>query len=88
MDRRNSPVVVYLPEPARRLEDYLVVSHRCRGEVVELLSTIVDRPHLGWGRHVPPDALFHETVKLREQDAKLKYKPRAHYEKATVKYVN
>jgi hypothetical protein len=65
-----------------------VVSHHWRNEEVDPLSIIVDRPHLGWGRHVPPDALFHESVKLREQDPKLKYKPRAHYEKATVKYVD
>jgi hypothetical protein len=45
-------------------------------------------PHFGRGRHVPPEVLFHESVKLREQDPKLKYKPRARYEKATVRYVN
>ena len=49
---------------------------------------VVDRPHLGRGRRVPPNSLFHESVKLRENNTKLKreYKPRARLE-GTINYV-
>lgn len=43
--------------------------------------------HLGRGRYVPPKPLFHETVKERMQDPKLKYKPKARYTKDTETYV-
>jgi hypothetical protein len=42
--------------------------------------------HLGRGRYVPQNPIFHESVKLRIQDAKLKYKPRARYTKGTETY--
>ncbi|KAH9007824.1 hypothetical protein EDB84DRAFT_1552891 [Lactarius hengduanensis] len=44
-------------------------------------------PHLGRGRYVPPNSLFHESVKIRMQDPKLKYKPRAVYTQGTESYV-
>ncbi|KAH8987748.1 hypothetical protein EDB86DRAFT_2949147 [Lactarius hatsudake] len=44
-------------------------------------------PHLGRGRYVPPNSLFHESVKTRMQDPKLKYKPRAVYTPGTESYV-
>ncbi|KAH9059128.1 hypothetical protein EDB87DRAFT_1791652 [Lactarius vividus] len=44
-------------------------------------------PHLGRGRYVPPNPLFHESVKTRMQDPKLKYKPRAVYAQGTESYV-
>ncbi|KAH8993941.1 hypothetical protein EDB92DRAFT_2085837 [Lactarius akahatsu] len=44
-------------------------------------------PHLGRGRYVPPNSLFHESVKTRMQDPKLKYKPRAVYTQGTESYV-
>ncbi|KAI0275275.1 hypothetical protein BC834DRAFT_921341 [Gloeopeniophorella convolvens] len=44
--------------------------------------------HLGRGRWVPPSPLFHESVKIRMDDAKLKYKPRAKYAKDTETYVS
>ncbi|KAH8987398.1 hypothetical protein EDB86DRAFT_2832355 [Lactarius hatsudake] len=43
--------------------------------------------HLGRGRYVPPNPLFHESVKTRMQDPKLKYKPRARYTQGTETYV-
>ncbi|KAI9444639.1 hypothetical protein H4582DRAFT_2094508 [Lactarius indigo] len=43
--------------------------------------------HLGRGRYVPPNPLFHESVKIRMQDPKLKYKPRARYTPGTETYV-
>ncbi|KAH8993945.1 hypothetical protein EDB92DRAFT_1795941 [Lactarius akahatsu] len=43
--------------------------------------------HLGRGRYVPPKPLFHESVKTRMQDPKLKYKPRAVYTQGTESYV-
>ncbi|KAI0271808.1 hypothetical protein BGY98DRAFT_1091085 [Russula aff. rugulosa BPL654] len=44
-------------------------------------------PHLGRGRRVPQGPAFHASVKLRMDDPKLKYKPRARYEKGTETYV-
>ncbi|KAH9070704.1 hypothetical protein EDB83DRAFT_2221677 [Lactarius deliciosus] len=44
-------------------------------------------PHLGRGRDVPLKPLFHESVKTRMDDPKLKYKPRAVYAKGTESYV-
>jgi hypothetical protein len=44
-------------------------------------------PHFGCGRRVPPDPAFHASVKVRMEDSKLKYKPRARYEKGTETYV-
>ncbi|KAH8993939.1 hypothetical protein EDB92DRAFT_2064462 [Lactarius akahatsu] len=44
-------------------------------------------PHLGRGRYVPPKPLFHESVKTRMNDPKLKYKPRAAYAQGTESYV-
>jgi uncharacterized protein (DUF2235 family) len=46
------------------------------------------RPHLARGRRVAPDPAFHTSVKLRMDDSKLKYKPRARYEKGTETYVS
>jgi len=43
--------------------------------------------HFGRGRYVPPNPLFHESVRIRIQDPKLKYKPRAVYVKGTETYV-
>ncbi|KAI9455901.1 hypothetical protein BJY52DRAFT_1121569 [Lactarius psammicola] len=43
--------------------------------------------HLGRGRYVPPKPLFHESVKTRMQDPKLKYKPKARYTPGTETYV-
>ncbi|KAF8257840.1 hypothetical protein EI94DRAFT_1774333 [Lactarius quietus] len=43
--------------------------------------------HLGRGRYVPPEPKFHESVRLRMQDPKLKYKPRAKYTPGTETYV-
>ncbi|KAF8481786.1 hypothetical protein DFH94DRAFT_691438 [Russula ochroleuca] len=45
-------------------------------------------PHFGRGRRLPPDPLFHTSVKIREDDAKLKYKPRARYQKGSETYVS
>jgi len=45
-------------------------------------------PHFGWGRLIPPGPLLHASVKLRMSDPKLKYKPKAHYEKGTEHYVS
>ncbi|KAH9964161.1 hypothetical protein BC827DRAFT_1128153 [Russula dissimulans] len=45
-------------------------------------------PNFGRGRWVPPSPLFHKSVKARERDLKLKYKPRARYEKGTERYVD
>ena len=47
-----------------------------------------DRPHLGRGRRLPPGPAFHTSVKLRMEDPKLKYKPRARYEEGTEMYVS
>ncbi|KAH8987753.1 hypothetical protein EDB86DRAFT_2949235 [Lactarius hatsudake] len=44
-------------------------------------------PHLGRGRDVPLKPLFHESVKTRMNDPKLKYKPRAVYAQGTESYV-
>jgi hypothetical protein len=49
---------------------------------------IVDRPHLFRGRRVPPNPVFHTSVKIRMDDARLKYKPKAHYEKDTETYAS
>ncbi|KAI9444533.1 hypothetical protein H4582DRAFT_1806636 [Lactarius indigo] len=43
--------------------------------------------HLGRGRYVPPNPLFHESVKTRMQDPKLNYRPRAQYVQGTESYV-
>ncbi|KAI0293299.1 hypothetical protein B0F90DRAFT_1643195 [Multifurca ochricompacta] len=43
--------------------------------------------HLGRGRWVPPKPLFHESVKKRMENPKLRYKPRALYKKGTETYV-
>jgi hypothetical protein len=43
--------------------------------------------HLGKGRYVPPNPLFHESVRLRMRDSKCKYKPRARYTEGTETYV-
>ncbi|KAN0138084.1 Uncharacterized alpha/beta hydrolase domain (DUF2235) domain containing protein [Lactarius tabidus] len=43
--------------------------------------------HLGSGRYVPPKPLFHESVRLRMQHSKCKYKPRARYTEGTETYV-
>lgn len=43
--------------------------------------------HLGRGRYVPPDPLFHESVRTRMQDPNLKYKPKARYTPGTESYV-
>jgi len=43
--------------------------------------------HLGRGRYVPPQPKFHESVRIRMQDPKLKYKPRAKYTAGTETYV-
>lgn len=48
---------------------------------------IVDSPHFGRGRRVAPEPTFHQSVKLRMHDSKLKYKPKARYEKGTETYV-
>ena len=55
---------------------------------------VVDRPHFGRGRQVPPHSLIHASVKLRENHTELsnckrkrKYKPRASYEEDKVTYV-
>jgi len=45
-------------------------------------------PHFFRGRWVPPDPLFHASVKVRMDDPKLKYKPKARYEKGTESYVS
>jgi uncharacterized protein (DUF2235 family) len=45
-------------------------------------------PHLGRGRWIPPNPTFHTAVKIRMDDPKLKYKPRARYEKGTETYVS
>ncbi|KAH9059125.1 hypothetical protein EDB87DRAFT_1624822, partial [Lactarius vividus] len=44
-------------------------------------------PHLGRGRCIPTKPLFHESVKTRMQDPKLRYKPRAVYAQGTESYV-
>ncbi|KAH8980218.1 hypothetical protein EDB86DRAFT_3137374 [Lactarius hatsudake] len=44
-------------------------------------------PHLGRRRDVPLKPLFHESVKTRMNDPKLKYKPRAVYAQGTESYV-
>ena len=51
------------------------------------IVAVVDRPQLGRGRRVPPNSFFHASVKLLEDDPKLKYKPVAHYDKSTITYV-
>jgi len=43
--------------------------------------------HFGRGRYVPPEPKFHESVRLRMQDPKLKYKPKAKYTPGTETYV-
>jgi len=45
-------------------------------------------PHLFRGRRVPPNPVFHTSVKIRMDDARLKYKPKAHYEKDTETYAS
>jgi len=44
-------------------------------------------PNFFRGRWVPPGPKFHESVKTREKDSKLKYKPKARYQKGTETYV-
>jgi len=44
--------------------------------------------HLGRGRWVPPNAMFHSSVKVRQDDASLHYTPRARYNKDGVTYVD
>ncbi|KAI0308354.1 hypothetical protein B0F90DRAFT_1682100 [Multifurca ochricompacta] len=44
--------------------------------------------HLGRGRWVPKNPLFHKSVKTRMDDSTLKYKPRAQYTKGTETYVS
>jgi len=44
------------------------------------------RPHFGRGRQLPPDPLFHLTVKIRMDD--LGYKPRGRYVEGTETYVS
>jgi hypothetical protein len=46
----------------------------------------VDRPHLGRGRLVPPESLFHSSVKTRMDE--LNYNPKALYQKGTEYYVS
>jgi len=55
---------------------------------VDLITT--NSPNFGRGRRIPPNPnlLFHKSVRAREQDPKLKYKPRARYEKGTESYVD
>lgn len=43
--------------------------------------------HLGRGRVVPPDSLFHRTVKLRMDDEAMQYKPKAVYQAGSVTFV-
>ncbi|TFY66446.1 hypothetical protein EVG20_g4650 [Dentipellis fragilis] len=43
--------------------------------------------HLGRGRWVPSDPVFHESVKQRMGDPALKYTPRARYQQGTETYV-
>jgi hypothetical protein len=67
---------------------HLVVRLHWRNRDVELSLTIDDRPHFGRGRWVPPDPLFHTSVKIRMSDARLGYKPRARYQKGSETYVS
>ncbi|KAI0269948.1 hypothetical protein BC834DRAFT_578837 [Gloeopeniophorella convolvens] len=44
--------------------------------------------HFGRGRDVPPQPLFHDSVRIRMEDPKLKYKPKAKYAVGTETYVS
>ncbi|KAI0248360.1 hypothetical protein BJV78DRAFT_1131681 [Lactifluus subvellereus] len=44
--------------------------------------------NLGRGRSLPQNPSFHESVRIRMGDAKLKYKPRARYTRGTETYVS
>jgi hypothetical protein len=56
--------------------------------VVDLDLDLLERPQLGRGRLIPlPGPTFHASVKVRSDDPKLKYKPRARYVKGTERYV-
>jgi hypothetical protein len=58
-------------------------------ESIEHRSLIIaDRPNLFRGRWVPPGPKFHESVRIRENDPKLYYKPKARYQKGTETYVS
>jgi hypothetical protein len=52
---------------------------------IELLSIIVNRPHVAHGRDVPSGSLFHASVQIRKK--KLDYKPNACCPKDTESYV-
>ncbi|KAI0269949.1 hypothetical protein BC834DRAFT_967664 [Gloeopeniophorella convolvens] len=43
--------------------------------------------HFGGGRMLPPEPMFHESVRTRMQNAELKYVPNARYKQGTEKYV-
>jgi len=45
-------------------------------------------PHFGRGRWVPPNPLFHTSVEIRIDDARLGYKPRARYQRGSQTYVS
>ncbi|EIM85764.1 uncharacterized protein STEHIDRAFT_121799 [Stereum hirsutum FP-91666 SS1] len=44
--------------------------------------------HCGRGRYVPPNSLFHSSVKLRMDDEAMNYKPKAVYQAETIKFVD
>jgi len=44
------------------------------------------RRHFGKGRQLPPNPLFHPSVKTRMDDSKLNYKPKANYDEGQVKF--
>ena len=60
------------------------VGHRLATSVT-LLTTC--RFHLGRGREVNSQPLFHESVRTRMDKPVLKYSPKAQYEKGTEQYV-
>ena len=47
-----------------------------------------DRQHFGCSRQLPPNPLFHTSVKTRMDNPSVKYEPRALYEHGTEKYVS
>ena len=65
---------------------HVVVSLRWHNKDMGHHLIIASRPHLGRGRFVPRDPLFHTTVKTRMDQ--LDYKPRARYVKGTEIYVS
>ena len=48
---------------------------------------VVDRPNCGSAREVAPGSLVHASVHHRKYDAKLGYRPMAHYKDEEVTYV-